>query len=330
MATRRGTILGGLGAALPMLGGGGAGAQQAAPSWSPDRTVRVVVGYAPGVGPDLIGRLVAEQLQRRLGGASVIVENRPGAGGTLGTEAVARAAPDGLTLGAIPAAPIAVNPHLGQRIGYDPLKDLTPIGPIAAFGSFVLVHPSVPVQRLEELGPWLRAQRGQAACNGSTVGSLLHITMALLVKEFGADCPLVHSAATGAMPDMIAGRLQVGADNIAVAAGPVRGGQLRALAVTTAGRLPAWPDLPAVAEQIPGFEAVSWMGLFGPAGLPAPVVARLSAALEAAKADPAVVARLDQLSAVALPGGPEALAERLRTEHAKWGRVIRENNIRVE
>jgi tripartite-type tricarboxylate transporter receptor subunit TctC len=319
-----------LAALLLAITAAGVAVAQPAAGWRPDRPIRILVGYPPAVGPDLIARALAAELQKQLGGAPVIVENRPGAGGTLGAEAVARAAPDGLTLGAIPAAPIAVNPHLSSRIPYDPLRDFTPVGPVAAFGSFVLVHPSAPVRSLAELGPWLRANGASTNCNGATVGSLLHIAMAMLVQALGADCPLVHSAAAGSLADMIAGRLQVGVDNIAVAAGPVRAGQLRALAVTSAQRLPDWPDLPAVAEVVPGFEAVSWMGLFGPTGLPPAVVARLAAALADARDDPGLLARFAQLSAIPLPGGPEALSTRLAAEHAKWGRVIREAGIRVD
>ena len=300
----------------------------AQPAWSPDRPLRLVVSYVPGVGPNIVGRLMAQGLSRRLG-QPVVVENRPGAGGTLGADAVAKAAPDGYTLGAIPAAPIALAPFLMARLPYAPQPDLTPLGEFAAFASGVLVHPSVPAANLPELRDWLRAQGGRATCSGSTIGSLLHITMAVVLREWGVDCPLIHYVQPS-LPDLLAGRTVMGVDNVSVIQGAVRGGQLRMLAVTAPHRLPAFPDVPALAESMPGFEALSWIALFGPAGLPEPVAARLERELRAVAAEPETVQRLEGMGGFVLNGGRVALAERLARETGRWGRVIRENNIRVE
>ncbi|WP_426956459.1 Bug family tripartite tricarboxylate transporter substrate binding protein [Muricoccus radiodurans] len=301
-----------------------------AQDWQPDRPVRFLIGYPPGTGPDVVGRLVAQGLARRLNG-TVVVENRAGAGGVIGADAVARATPDGYTIGLIPAAPLAVNPHLIARMPFDPLRDVSPIAPIAAATSGLVVHPSVPANTVPELRAWLGAQGGRVSCNGSTIGSLLHMAMAMTIREWGADCPLVHAAAGApAATDTLAGRIPVLFDNLSVVRGPVAAGQLRLLAVTSAARSPALPDVPAMSEFIPGFEAVSWFGLFAPRGLPDAPAARLEREMVAVKADPETVARLANLGVEPLPGGREALATRLREEHARWGRVIRENNIRLE
>ncbi len=212
---------------------------------------------------------------------------------------------------------------------YDPLRDFTPIGEFAAFASFVVVHPSVPATNLAELAAWLRAQQGRVTCNGATVGSLLHISMAMLIREWGVECPMTHYV-QAAQPDLLSGRTPVGVDNVGTTIGAVRGGQLRALAVTSRQRQANFPEVPAVAETIPGFEALSWVGLYGPRGLPAPVVARLEAALAEAAAEAEVMARIDGMGGFMLPGGAAALATRLAAEHARWGQVIRENGIRLD
>ncbi|WP_376096744.1 Bug family tripartite tricarboxylate transporter substrate binding protein [Roseomonas sp. CCTCC AB2023176] len=309
---------------------GGAAAQGAGADWRPERPVRLIVGYAAGTGPDVVGRVVATALAARLG-QPVVVENRVGAGGTIGTDAVAKAAPDGTTVGLVAAASIAVNPHLMARLPYDPLRDLTPVAGIAMATSGLVVHPSVPARTPEELRDWLRAQNGRATCNGATVGSLLHMAMAMAVREWGVDCPLVHGpAGQPSVTDTIAGRMPVLFDNLSSSRGAIAGGQLRLLAVTSATRSPAFPDVPAMAESLPGFEAVSWFGLFGPRGLSDAAAARLEREMEAVRSDPEVVSRLANLGVEPLPGGREALGHRLREEYARWGRVIRENNIRME
>lgn len=300
------------------------------PEWQPDRPIRFVTGFAPGTGPDVVGRLVAAALARRLG-QPVVVENRGGAGGTIGTDALSKATPDGTAIGLVAAQAIAVNPHLMARLPYDPFRDLTPLAPIAAATSGLVVHPSVPARTPLELRDWLRAQGGRVSCNGATIGSLLHMAMVTMLREWHVECPLVHAPAGGASAtDTLAGRLPVHFDNLAVIRGPASSGALRLFAVTSAARVPSLPDVPAMAETIPGFEAISWFGLFGPRGLPDAIAARFEREMRAVSADPEMVERLANLGVEPLPGGREALATRLREEHARWGRVIRENDIRME
>ncbi len=299
-------------------------------AWQPERPVRFVIGYAPGTGPDVTGRVVATALARRLG-QPMVVENRVGAGGTIGTDVVAKGAPDGSVVGLVAAASLAVNPHLMARLPYDPLRDLLPLAPVAVAQLGLVVHPSVPARTPAELRDWLRASAGRVTCNGSTVGSLLHMAMAMTVREWGVDCPLVHApAGAPSVNDTLAGRMPVLWDNLSVIRGPVAGGALRLLAVGSPTRSPAFPDVPPMADLIPGFDAASWFGLFGPRNLPDAVAARFERDMAAAIADPEVVARLAGLGVEPLPGGRAALAARLAAENARWGRVIRENGIRLE
>jgi tripartite-type tricarboxylate transporter receptor subunit TctC len=301
-----------------------------AQSWQPDRPVRLIVPFAPGIATDIVARVLAPGLGAQLG-QPVVVDNRPAGGGVVGAEVVARAAPDGLTVGLLAAAPMAILPHLRPTLPYDPVRDFTPIAEVVDLPSVIAVHAAVPAHSLPELAAWLRAQDGRATCSGGTVGSLPHISMVLLLREWGVDCPLMFATAgAGVVPEIAAGRLAAGAPNIAAAIGPMRGGLLRFLAVTTATRLPAFPELPTVAETVPGFEAVSWNALYGPARLPEPIVARFAAAMQAALADPAIAPRLAELHAVPRSGDGAALAARQAREAALWGRVIREAGIRLE
>ena len=316
-------------AALPAL--------PAAAQWAPTRSIRLVVGFTPAGTTDIAARILAERLTQRLG-QSVIVENRPGAGGNVGAEVVAKAEPDGHTLLMATVSSAAINfPLYGARMPIRP-EDLAAIGLLLRVPNAIFVANAVPATTLAELVALLRARPGAYNIGSSGIGSSLHMTGELLKLATGVQ--ITHVPFRGAGPmlqEMIAGRIEVGVDNLPSVIGHLREGRLRPLAVTTATRTPALPDVPTTAEAgFPAVEATAWFGVQAPARTPAGVIERLGAEVNAAVADPATWARLADLGGMK-PGlqpdggtNPAAFERFIQAEIAKWSEVVRRSGASVE
>jgi tripartite-type tricarboxylate transporter receptor subunit TctC len=308
-----------------------AAAQQAAAGadW-PNRPVRLISPFPPGGAADLIARAIAEELAGPLR-QTVVVENRTGAGGSVGTEAAARSAPDGYTLVMASTGPFAINPAL-FRLSFDPSRDFAPVAMIATVPSVFVVHPDVPARTLQELLALAHAQPGRLSYASGGNGSAQHLFGELLKQLAQVDIQHVPYRGGGpAMTDTIAGRVQILCDTVPLALPHIRDGRVRALAVTTAGRHPALPDVPSVAEAgVAGYEALGWYGIAAPTGTPAPVVERLNREVNAALARPAFRDKLAGQGADPAPGTPADFAAVIERDRARWTKVIRDAGVRAD
>ena len=292
-----------------------------AQAW-PARPVRIVVGYAPGGVNDLLARLVGPFLAERLGQAFP-VENRPGAASNIATEAVARAAPDGYTLLLVGSAN-AINATLYDKLSFDFARDIVPVASLCSVPIALLVNPAVPAKTLPEFIAYAKANPGKLSMASPGNGSPQHLAGELFKMMAGID--MVHIPYRGggpAMTDLLSGQVQVSFGSVASSMQYIRGGQLRALGVTTANRLEVLPDVAAVAEVLPGYFAVGWYGLGAPAGTPVEIVSRLNAAANAAIADPKIAARLAELGATPLPGTPAEFGKLMVEETGRWAKVVK-------
>jgi tripartite-type tricarboxylate transporter receptor subunit TctC len=296
----------------------------------PNRAVRIVVPFAAGGPADTLGRVLAEKLSLAWG-QSVLIENRGGAGGNIGAELAAKAAPDGYTLLVNPSNHI-INASLYAKLGYDPLADFTPLTEMASYMLVLVVHPSVPVASLKEFVAYARAQpEGLAMANAST-GSPTHLTAALFAQAAGLN--FVHVSYRGAAPantDLLGGQVPAMFNNPVNALPQIKAGALRPIAVTGPQRLALLPDVPTVAEEgFPGFEASTWYGLFAPAGVPRDVAAKISADAIAALRLPDVQQKLVAQGFDVIASGPQEFAVVLKAELAKWAAVIKNAGLKVD
>lgn len=292
--------------------------------------VRLVVPFAPGGPADALARVLAPGLADRLG-RSVIVDNRPGAGGSVGADSVARAAPDGHTLLLATSSTHSIAPALGLHLPYDPEADFAPIAGLADAPGVVLVPNRSPARTLREFIALARRRPGALNYGSSGVGTIVHLATEYFKAETGTF--IVHIPYRGtalALADLAAGTLDVLFDSLVTGLPAARDGRVRALAVTSLRRSPLAPALPPVADELPGYEAVTWFGLFGPRALPADQVAQVNAAVNAVLAEPEVRGRLAALGADATGGSAAALGDRVRAETAKWRRIVRARGIRIE
>ena len=290
----------------------------------PSRPIRFIVPNGAGGTTDLVARSVAPKLADMLG-QQVVIDNRPGSGGILGTEIVARAAPDGHTLLMGTIGNIAISPALYRKLGYDSLRDFAPVTQLASAAYMVLLHPSVAAKSMKELAALAKIKPGALnfASAGSGTGS--HLAAELFKSMAGVD--MVHVPYKGgspAMTDVIAGQVQLMFNGIPSSMPHLRSGRVRALAVTTAARSPAAPELPTIAEAgFPGAEATSWTGILVPAGTPAPVIAKLHAAFVKALQFQDVVTRLSMDGATPVGNSPAEFGAYIKSELAKWGKVVK-------
>jgi len=325
---RRRLLAGGIGLAAGGLAAPHVANAQAA--W-PTRPVNLVVGFPPGGQTDFAARVVQNGLQAALG-QPVAIDNRGGAGGNIGTEAVLRARPDGYTLLAGNASPMAINPHTMGPLAFDPLQ-MTPIGMMLQSSLILCVHPSVPARTVQEFIAWTRAQNGRVNYGSASAGSLSHTAMELL-RMRANPLPMEHIPYRGsgpAMQDFIAGRFSAMFDGASVVAPFLQSGQLRGILATGQNRSPAFPDIPTSAEQgLQDFTFTAWIGLYGPPGLPREIVNRANAALNQALSDPATRERMTSRGDEPGGGTPEQLAQITQRDHATWGQVVRAANIRAE
>lgn len=302
-----------------------------AQAW-PAKPVRLVVPFPAGGATDTVARVVAQQVATETG-QSFIVDNKAGAGGTLGATEGMRAAADGYTLVFTTSSTHAISPHLMAKAPYDPVKDFTPIAHVADAASVLLVTPGLPVKSVAELISYAKAHPGELNYASSGNGTIVHLTTEAFRSQAGLQMLHVPYKGTGpALTDLAAGNVQVLFDSIPTGLPHVRSGRLKALAVTGGQRSPLMPELPTVAEAgLPGFTSVTWFGLYGPARLPADVVRQINAAFNKALRAPEVGAKLAQLGAEpAAPQSPEAFAAMVAKDSQRWGQLIRERKITVD
>lgn len=321
MPTRRATV------ALPLLLAPTIGlAQEAYPS----RAITVVSGYAPGGVTDVTSRAVAERMGRELG-VPMVVENRVGAATAVANTAVAQARPDGHTL-LMGTSTLAINPGLQPTLTpRDPQRELAPIGMVFRTAFVLHVHPDLPARSTAELIAWCKANPGKLNFGSSGTGAVNHLALALFAQAAGIE--VTHIPYRGGAPallDLRAGRIQAMFQAVLEALPTLADNATRGLAISSAERASLLPELPPVAETLPGFDVVFWQGLFAPAGTPAPILARLGAALRSATEDAELGARLAQQGVVVTTGDAAMLARTLADETAMWGKLIREANIRPE
>ena len=296
----------------------------------PNKVVRFITSLATGSSADAFGRTVADQLSRRLN-QSVIMDPRPGAGGNLAAETVAKAPPDGYMLLMSSVASNAINASYYSKLNYDFRKDFAPITKFGAIPNGLFVGPELPVNNLKELTALLKASPGKYSCASSGTGGLLHLTCEMYKKAAGLD--VLHVPYKGAtyQPDLIAGRVTLVFDNIPVYVPLVKSGKLKILAITSATRSPVLPFVPTAIEQgLPGFESRGLFGLLGPAGTPNDVVALLNREIGVVLRDPAIREKLIQQGIEPEPSTPEGLRDLVNSEINKWARVIKDAGITPE
>jgi len=307
-------------------------AASAAAQTYPSHPITIVVPASPGGVTDMLGRVLAKRLAERWGQPAV-VENKPGANNQLAAELVARAAPDGYTLFVGPETTFVVNPSIYARLNYDPVKDFTPITGLITINQALLVHPSLPVANVQELLALAKQKPDELNYGTFGIGSSGHLNMELFQSEAGIRLTPVHyKGATPALTDVMAGHIQLMFISVGSAVPQARAGKVRMLAVGARKRLDGLPDVPTVAERgLPGFEAVSWFGLYGPAGMPTDIVAKINAEVRGVFADPEVRKTfLAPQFFEPLVDTPAELAGLLAAEAKKWGKVIRDAKIKVE
>jgi len=322
-ARRQFLRIAGSAAALPALSGVGLAAAY------PKQPVRIIVGFAPGGTTDVVARLIGQYLSERLG-QPFIVENRPGAGTNIATEEVLRAPADGYTI-LLATVSNAVNASLFKNLSFDFLRDAAPVAGIMEVPNILEVNPAVPVKTVPDFIAYAKANPGKIDMASGGVGSSSHISGELFCMMAGVN--LVHVPYRGEAPaliDMVSGQTQVMFDLMSASITFVRNGKLRALGVTSATRSPALPDVPAVAEFLPGYEATSFEGLAAPKGTPDAVVDLLNKQVNAALADPAFKAKLTALGGQALPGSPAEFGKLVAGDTAKWAKVIKFADIKPE
>ena len=295
----------------------------------PTRTVRIVVPATPGGAIDLIARTLAEKLTVSLG-QPVVVENKPGASNNLGTDFVAKSPPDGYTL-VIVASSHATNKHLFKQMPFDPIKDFEPVVYTHVVPLLLAVHPSVNAKTVPELVSWIKANPDKAIYASSGPGSSLHMAAELFMSMTGTKMQHVpYKGSSAAHPDLLAGRTAMIFDTITAVRGHVKSGAVRGIAVTTAKRSSAMPELPTIAESLPGYDASTWGGILAPAGTPKDAIAKLNSSMNLALNMEDVRSRLMGAGIEIQGGTPEAFAEVIRIEVDKWGKIVKQAGIQPE
>jgi tripartite-type tricarboxylate transporter receptor subunit TctC len=298
----------------------------------PNRTIKMIVPYPAGGTTDLLGRLVADQLKAGLN-ATCIVENKPGAGTTLGAEQVARSEPDGYTLLMATSTTLAINKTLYKKLPYDPVKDFTPIALLAGVPFALIINPMLPAKTLAEFIAYAKSKPGELAYGSAGNGSPQHLGAEMLKSAAGIDIRHVpYRGSVPAMLDVIAGHIPFMIVDLQPALQQIREGKVRVLGVTTPKRVAAAPDIPTLAEAgLPGFELVAWQGVVAPAGVPRPIVDQLAAQIAKLVADPATRDKLTALSLEPLTGStPDSFATYVKTEVDRWAVVVKASGAEAE
>jgi tripartite-type tricarboxylate transporter receptor subunit TctC len=296
----------------------------------PTHPIRLIVPFAPGGANDIVARLLAQKMTESVG-QSVIVDNRGGAGGTIGTDMVAKSRPDGYTL-LVASMGVAVNAVLYPKLPYDTLKDLAPITMLAEQPNIVVVHPSLPVKSIKELLALARARPGQVSYASGGIGSNTHLVTVLFLQMAKVDMLHVPYKGLGpAMTDLLGGQVQLIIANVATALPYVKAGRLRLLAVTSRKRFPLFPDTPTVSEAgVPGYESTGWYGLWAPAGIAAEVLGEINREVTKILTSSTMTEQLRSQGMEAIPTTPEAFAKQLRLEIEKWRKVVKASGAKPE
>lgn len=295
----------------------------------PAKTVRMVVGYPPGGPTDLIARIVSQKLSESWG-QQVIVDNRPGASGMIGAELTVRAAPDGYTLLMVPVT-YAVTPSLYPKMTYDAAKDLAPVAQVAAAPFILVVHPTLPVKTVKDLIALARSRPAQLNYASASTGGMPHLAGELFNTMTGVK--MIHIPYKGAAPattDLLAGQVQLMFNNMLSAMPQVKNGRLRAIAVTSTKRSAAVPELPAIAETVPGYEASGWYAALAPAAMPRELIAKINSDMNRIMKMPDVMQRLAGDGVEAVGTTPEQFGTYLRSEIAKWGKVVQTSGAKAD
>ncbi len=297
----------------------------------PDKPIRLVVPFPPGGGADNLARLVMPKVAERLG-TTIYIDNRPGAGGNVGAESVARAAPDGYTLLYGTNGTHGINPSLYSNMRFDPVKDFVPVAPMTQIAALLIVNPEFPVKSVAELIRYAKSHPGKVNFASAGNGTTSHLAGELLKTMAGID--IVHVPYRGgalAAVDLMSGQVQMMIDVMPNAYPLAKEGKVRGIAVTTAERFPGAPEVPTFAESgLPGFEISAWDGVFAPAGTPEPIVAKLNAAIRAALDDAQLKSALIARGAQPVPASPEEFARRVAASAQMWGKLVRDAGAKVD
>jgi tripartite-type tricarboxylate transporter receptor subunit TctC len=301
-------------------------------AWSqtyPARQVRLIVGFSPGGVSDLLARLVGQLLSERLG-QQFVIENRLGAGSNIATEAAVRSSPDGYTLLMVTSTN-AINATLYEKLNFNFIRDIAPVAMIMRGISVMLVNPAFPAKTVPELIAYAKANPGTINVATPGIGTPQHLSSELFKTMAGVNIVHVHyRGGPPALTDLIGGQIQVAIVALATSIEYIRAGTLRGLAVTSATRFPALPDIPTVAEYVPGFEESNWFGVSAPKNTPTEIINKLNKEINAALADPKIMARLADLGGTVLPGSPADFGKLIADETAKWAKVIKAANIKAD
>lgn len=296
----------------------------------PERTITLVVPFAAGGSTDVVARVIAQKMGDALG-QQIVVENVAGAGGNLGADRVARAEPDGYTILMGTVATHALNPLILKTKPYDPEKDFAPISLLVVVPNVLVVNPQLPVNNVAELIALLKKEPEKYAYASSGNGTPLHLSGELFKKMAGVEMQHVPYKGSGpALNDLLGNQISIMFDNLPSSSAHIKSGTLKALGVTTAERASSFPDVPTIAETVPGYETYTWNALFAPAGTPPEAITKLNEAAKKALTDPDVAKRMADFSAKIVGSSPEELKTHVSEEIAKWGPVVKEANVQMD
>ena len=297
----------------------------------PTQPIKIIVTFTPGGAPDILARILADKWQQSLG-VNVVVENKPGAGGNIGADIVAKSKGDGYTLLLGTVGTQTINPYLYEKIPFNAQKDFTPIAFLASTPNLLVVNKNLPVKNIQELIAYAKAKPGELSFGSSGSGTSIHLSGELFKVMTGVDMQHIpYKGRAAAIPDLLGGRINMIFDNMPSALPLVKSGELRSLGVTSLKRSPSAPEIPTIAESgLPGFDATSWFALMGPANMPKPVLDRINVETNKVMGSTEVKARLFQIGLEVNPGTPEQLDKFIQAESKKWEKVVKESGAKAD